>query len=276
MRDILQALRAAAGMLARAGVPDPAVDAALLLSHITGRAPLELRALGGALTTAQEEAYDVLLARRAAREPLQYIVGTVDFMGASLRAAPGALIPRMDTEILCERAFARMRPNARALDLCTGTGALAVAIKLRFPTASVQAGDISPEALAIARENARLNKAKVDFCEGDLLAPFQGQTFDVIVSNPPYIPLDALTDLQPEVQFEPRLALAGGADGLDFYRRIARDAPQCLAPGGWLLLEIGCDQAQAVRALLAPRFADIAVSPDLRGLDRVVEARKAL
>lgn len=269
-----ETLRAARDTLAAAGVPDPAVDAALLLSHVTGVPQLVLRADGArALTKEEERAFGALLQRRAAREPLQYIVGEVGFMYVTLRVCEDALIPRADTEILCEQAMNRMQGHERVLDLCTGTGALAIAIKHRYPDAQVMAGDISDAALALACENARRNGTAVEFRQGDLLSPFSGEQFDLIVSNPPYVTGAEMASLQPEVRREPALALYGGEDGLDFYRRIVKAAPQCLRPGGWLLFEIGSAQAAAVSSLMAKDFADIQVCQDYEQLDRVVLGR---
>lgn len=274
MTTCRDALRAASGMLAQAGVPDPAVDAAFLLSHVTGTPHLLLRAEGWReLTQSQLDAYQALIDRRCQREPLQYILGTAQFMGVTLRAQPGALIPRNNTETLCEQALARMQGRERVLDLCTGTGALAIAIALQFPGAQVTAADISADALAVARQNIADTGARVTLRQGDLFAAAAGERFDIIVSNPPYITAEEMADLQPEVCREPALALYGGLDGLDFYRRIAREAPDYLSPGGWLLLEIGSAQAEAVSALLAERFEALAVYPDMQGLPRAVAAR---
>lgn len=274
MTTCRDALRAASGMLAQAGVPDPAVDAAFLLSHVTGTPHLLLRAEGWReLTQSQLTDYQALIDRRCQREPLQYILGTAQFMGVTLRAQPGALIPRNDTETLCEQALARMQGRERVLDLCTGTGALAIAIALRFPGAQVTAADISADALDVARQNIADTGARVTLRQGDLFAAAAGERFDIIVSNPPYITAEEMADLQPEVCREPALALYGGSDGLDFYRRIAREAPDYLSPGGWLLLEIGSAQAEAVSALLAERFEALAVYPDMQGLSRAVAAR---
>lgn len=214
MTTCRDALRAASGMLAQAGVPDPAVDAAFLLSHVTGTPHLLLRAEGWReLTQSQLADYQALIDRRCQREPLQYILGTAQFMGVTLRAQPGALIPRNDTETLCEQALARMQGRERVLDLCTGTGALAIAIALRFPGAQVTAADISADALAVARQNIADTGARVTLRQGDLFAAAAGERFDIIVSNPPYITAEEMADLQPEVCREPALALYGGSDG---------------------------------------------------------------
>lgn len=274
MTTCREALRQAVNRLEDAGVPDAAVDAAFLLSHATGLPHLLLRAEGWReLDAAACARYDALLARRCQREPLQYILGTADFMGITLHTAPGALIPRNDTEALCEQAFARIQGVRRVLDLCTGTGALAIALASFYPQAEVTATDISPDALQIAARNIADTGVRVTLRCGDLFESVAGERFDMIVSNPPYVTAQEMHDLQPEVQREPELALYGGQDGLDFYRRIAREAPQHLQPGGWLLLEIGSTQAQAVAAMLAQDFETAAVYPDMQGLDRVVAAR---
>ncbi len=275
MPTIREALRCAAARLTAAGVPEALNDAALLLSHVTGEPPLNLRADGTrALPAKDAAAFEALVDRQEGREPLQYILGEAPFMGLLLKTAPGVLIPRFDTEALCQQALDRMTGDERVLDLCTGTGALAVAIGKHFPRARVFAGEISPRAVELARENAVRCGAQVDARLGDLFAPFGGDAFDIIVSNPPYIPTGDLAGLQEEVKKEPALALDGGPDGLALYRRIAAEAPAHLAPGGWLLLEIGSGQAADVSGLLAANFEEISAYNDLNGLDRVVAGRK--
>ena len=256
------ALSEAAARLAAAGVPDAALDAEYLLAEVLHCPRLSLRLeKARALTEAQTQAYEALLSRREAREPLQYILGTQPFMGFSLRVDARALIPRNDTETLCEQALFRLRPGQRALDLCTGTGALAIAMKKRCPGAAIVATDISGDALSLARENAAALGAEVRFV--------------LIVSNPPYIPEGLRGRLQAEVNREPELALFAGADGLDFYRRIAADAPGHLQAGGWLLLEIGDTQYDDVAALLAGAFTGVSLVRDMSGLPRVVVAQAA-
>ncbi len=267
---IRQVLKSAAEALQGVGIADPLVDASLLLSFVTGKPPLMLRADSlGELPENQLITFKKLLDRRLSHEPLQYIIGEVEFMGLTLHVSPDALIPRYDTEILCEEALRRASKNLRVLDLCTGTGAIALTIK-KHAGCDVFASDISEKALALAQKNAQKNALTVHFRQGDLLQPFAGEAFDMIVSNPPYISSADMRELSPEVLREPHLALHGGDDGLIFYRRIVADAPQHLVPGGWLLFEIGCDQGAAVSALMAQDFEDIAVVKDLAGLDRVV------
>ena len=273
---VREALKNGANRLEMAGVPDARLDAEYLLAELTHLDRLRLIADGGnPLTDEQLNAYEQWLARRERREPLQYILGNQPFMGFMLKTSPAALIPRADTERLCEAALGVLRPGMRALDLCTGTGALAIALKKLCPQAEVSALDLSEDALALAQSNAEALKADIRFYAGDLFSPLQGERFDLIVSNPPYIPQKDLPALQAEVQFEPMMALDGGEDGLSFYRRIAQEAPAHLNPGGYLMLEIGSDQGQSVPQLLAEAgFTDIALQQDYAGLDRVVIGRR--
>ncbi len=271
MTTVLEALKAAEQRLKE--VPDPRLDAEWLLSEVLGVSRLEmLLNKRRELNQGEEAAYEALVARREAREPLQYILGSQSFMGFSLKTDKRALIPRNDTEALCEEALKYIRPGCKVLDLCTGSGALAAAIKKLCPGAEVTATDISEAALSLARENAERLGAEVRFVRGDLFSPLAGDKCDVIVSNPPYIPESLRGRLQAEVEREPALALFAGADGLVFYRRIAKEAPAHLLPGGRLCLEIGDGQGDAVKALLYEEFIDIQVLNDLNGLPRVVSA----
>ena len=188
------------------------------------------------------------------------------------------LIPRQETETLCELGLAHLHGirAPRVLDLCTGSGALAVAIKTECPRAEVTAADLSADALDVAMENARRNGADVRFLQGDLFAPVAGERFDLVVSNPPYIPSADCDTLQPEVRREPRMALDGGNDGLCFYRRIVAEAPAHLTTGGMLAVEVGDGQAAAVAALFASAgLTGTAVHNDLYGMARVVCALAA-
>lgn len=271
MTTVLEALQAAEKRLCV--IPDPRLDAEWLLSEVLGVSRLEmLLNKRRELTEAEAAAYEALIVRREGREPLQYILGSQSFMGFSLKTDSRALIPRNDTEALCEEALKYVRPGGRVLDLCTGSGALAAAIKKLRPGAEVWAADISEAALSLAKENAERLGAEVKFVQGDLFSPVMGEKFHVIVSNPPYIPESLRGRLQAEVEREPALALFAGDDGLDFYRRIVQEAPAHLLPGGRLCLEIGDGQGDAVKALLYEEFADIQVLNDLNGLPRVVSA----
>ena len=271
---VREALRSAEKTLFSAGVPDARLDAEYLLAGVLDAPRLLVVASGETpLTDRRAEAYFALVARRAQREPLQYILGSQPFMGCSFCVDRRVLIPRQDTEILCEQALMRAPEQGRVLELCTGSGAVAVVLKKTLPSLSVSASDISPDALSVAQMNAEQNGADIDFREGDLFSPFSGERFSMILANPPYIPSGDLPSLQKEVLWEPSLALNGGADGLDFYRRIAAQAPEYLTENGILILEIGWDQADAVRALCeSAGFTRLETVQDLGGRDRVIIA----
>ena len=269
---VLEALNAAEKRLAE--VPDPRLDAEYLLAEVLKTSRLAmLLDKRRALTAEEEGCFEGLIARREKREPLQYILGNQSFMGFSFKTDPRALIPRNDTEALCEEALRHIHSGDQVLDLCTGTGALAIAMKKLCPAAHVTATDISEEALSLARENAESLNADIRFVQGDLMTPLAGEHFHVIVSNPPYIPEGLRGRLQAEVNREPALALFAGEDGLDFYRRIAREAPKHLYAHGRLCLEIGDGQGNAVAGLLKDQFEDIQILNDLSGLPRVVSAQ---
>ena len=249
----------AARRLEAAGSPDPMADARLLS---WGDSLREL--------PPQEEArLEALLRRRLAGEPVQYILESAWFMGLEFYVDRRVLIPRQDTEVLCEAALAFLQGKAspRVLDLCAGSGAIGLSLAKLCPQVSVTLADISADACAVIAENRLRLGVEAEAVEGDLFAPLPGREFDLIVCNPPYIRTGELAALQAEVQKEPRLALDGGADGLCFYRRIAAEYQKHLAPGGALLLEIGWDEAEDVRAL----FGGGRVLRDLNGRDRVIE-----
>ena len=269
-------LSRAQALLEAAGDLDAACDAQWLLCEATGwsRSSLRLRR-GDALAADVLAKIEAWLSRRAAGEPLQYALGTADFMGLRFLSDSRALIPRPDTETLCELALVRLkgRRRPRVLDLCCGTGAIGLSIAHFRPDAQVLLTDVSEAALSLARENAaRLSIRNARFSQGDLFAAAQGGPFELIACNPPYLDRADMDNLQPEVRREPALALFGGPDGLDFYRRIAREAQNYLAPGGVMLLEVGQGQAPAVGEMLSP-WAACAAHRDLNGIERVVEAR---
>ena len=278
---IREARKYAAQRLQAHGIPDPAWDADMLLSSVTGyqRLELSLRPLE-ALTDQQERQLSALLLSRVEREPLQYLLGKAGFFGRDFRVDHRVLIPRPETELLCEKAIEALtavraaRPQPFVLDLCTGSGAIGVTLALECPFAQVSACDLSPEALSLARQNAQDLGAAVDLKQGNLFEAVTGRRFDMIISNPPYIPQKELAGLQEEVRREPQMALDGGEDGLDFYRRIAKEAPEYLNSDGWLLLEIGDGQGEAVKKMLLKQgFQRVTVFPDDQGLERMVTAR---
>lgn len=271
--DIRSLLRSAIQRLEAASVPDAKTDAEYLLASVLRMDRLQMKADSfREVSPADEERFAALIRRREKREPLQYILGDQYFMSLPFRVRPGVLIPRFDTETLCEQVIRQAPTGARVLDLCTGSGALAVAVKKHRPDTEVTASDLSPDALSIARENALLNQVDITFLQGDLFAAVGDSRFDCILSNPPYIPDGEKESLQKEVLFEPEMALFGGEDGLDFYRRIIREAPAHLYPRGTLFLEIGDTQTEAVSALLEKDFTFITVYHDLNPLPRAVKA----
>lgn len=246
------------------------IDAQMLLLHLLQR-PLHDRAWllthdGDALPEDLLARYQALCERRSAGEPVAYLTGTKEFYGLALQVDARVLDPRPDTETLVDWALALAAPTARLLDLGTGSGAIALALQSRRPQARVLAVDASADALAVARANAARLGLPVQFAQGSWLQGIAGP-FEVIVSNPPYIP--AADPHLAALAHEPLSALASGADGLDDIRAIVAQAPSRLAPGGWLLLEHGWDQAEAVQALLrAAGFDQVQSRHDLAGIAR--------
>lgn len=272
---IREALKEAGRRLEAAGVPNAGYDAMQMLAHVLSEDALMMRLNGHrTLAAAQITAYEAILARREKREPMQYILGSTGFMGLEFHVEPGVLIPRPDTEILCEEALGRITEGARVLDIGTGSGALAVSLAKLSKASSVTAVDVSDTALCVAAGNAERNGAQVRFVKSDCFAALQGETFDVIVSNPPYIDKPDMETLMPEVLMEPELALFGGEDGLDFYRRISREAGAYLAPGGVLLFEIGYKQKDDVSDLLRQHIGEPFALKDYGDNWRVVGAVK--
>lgn len=217
--------------------------------------------------------------RRASREPVQYILGETEFWSLPFHVSPAVLIPRADTEVLVEETVKRLSPGMSILDVGTGSGAIAIALAHENPGVQVTALDCSEEALAVAAKNAELNKVadRVECVTGDLNVLPTGP-FDVIVSNPPYIPTRDWQELMPEVRdHEPRLALDGGTDGLEAYRKLAIQSNQVLVPGGWLLVEVGINQARDVAALFsAAGLTEVGTRDDYAGIPRVVMGRTKL
>lgn len=271
---IRETLKAASARLEAAGVPDSAYDAQAMLAHLLGEDMLRMRAEGyRELPEAVHARYEAMLARREMREPMQYILGETEFMGLAFHVEPGVLIPRFDTEVLCEEALRRLgKGKRRVLDIGTGSGAIAVSIAKLAPESEVTAVDVSDTALCVAKGNAEKNGVQVRFVKSDCFAALSGETFDMIISNPPYIDEGEMKELMPEVLREPELALYGGEDGLDFYRRISREAPAYLAPGGCLLFEIGWKQKDAVSALVRETIGEPFALKDYGDNWRVVGA----
>lgn len=219
-----------------------------------------------------EQAFLVLAERRRQGEPVAYILGEREFYGLKFQVSPAVLIPRPETELLVELALARMPMDAtvRVLDLGTGSGAVAVALAKQRPQARLTAVDVDYAALPVARANAKRHRVSVRFFCGDWFGALPGESFDLIVSNPPYVASADPHLATGDVRFEPQRALVGGADGLDCIRAIVAKARAHLNPGAWLLFEHGYDQAAACRALLeAEGYRDVQSWPDLAGIARV-------
>ncbi len=257
-------------------VPDRDVDAVWIVCAVTGikRNSLHFEK-DKELTEKQISNLNAILERRKTREPLQYILGFVPFYNIILNTDARALIPRDETALLVEQALTRINRNkyTSVLDIGTGSGAIAIAVKKNAPDILVTAVDISENALSLAKENAKENETDIEFIKSDLFENLQNRKFDCILSNPPYIPTKDMEKLEKELSFEPTNALDGGSDGLDFYRDIIEEAKEHLNKGGLLMFEIGFDQADAVRTLLSKKgFTDNYVLQDYSKLDRIVLA----
>ena len=277
--DVLKVLNWTKGYLAEKGVENPRLEAEWMLCEALSldRVGLYLN-FDKPLSDAELAAYRSMVARRGKREPLQYILGSQEFMGLEFQVTPAVLIPRHDTEVLVTEAVKRGAVARSVLDIGAGSGCVAVALAKALPQAEICSVDVSGEALEVARGNAERNGATVHFFQGSLFEPFAGRHFDMVVSNPPYIPNYELAALQAEVRgFEPMGALDGGGDGLDFYRRIVSDAPGYLNPGGWLIFEVGAGQAPQVLGLLQSGgfTGETFTQTDPAAIERVVGGRLA-
>ena len=297
-----EAYRKGIDILRNAGNDAPANDAGVLLCYAAGCSRTYLYAHGDSvLEQHAERLYFELLKKRSAGYPLQYITGEQEFMSLVFEVTPDVLIPRQETELLVETVIdhcrhripggegVNMGEEAQAsgktqagqghsieiLDMCTGSGCIAVSLARYLPDCFVTAVDIMPEALEVAERNAKRHSVsgRVSLIQSDLFASIPEKKYDVIVSNPPYVKSEDIGKLQPEVKFfEPPAALDGGSDGLSFYRELIRKSPGYLHAGGMLAFETGYDQAQLVAGLMTSggRFSDIRIYKDLSGIDRVV------
>lgn len=264
------------------GVESPRLDAEVLLSHILGKDRLYLYVhFEQPLEDSELAAFRAAVLRRAKREPVAYIIGQKEFMGHLFSVSPAVLVPRPDTEILVEAVLEKLRVlpqgKLRLLDIGTGSGAIIISLLKELPEAVGVAVDLSPEALAVAKENAvRLGVAdRLEFRLGDLLQPVAGEVFDYIISNPPYIPESDMLTLAAEVKCEPLMALVAGQDGLDCYRRLLAEGRENLNAAGGIALEVGIDQAEAV-CLLAEKtgWSGCEIRCDYGGIQRVVMAQR--
>lgn len=263
--------------LAAAGISEAELDARYLLleafemdmTHFLLKQREEVPTTDG-----RTREYSMAVQARESRVPLQYLIGSQEFMGLSFLVDEHVLIPRQDTETLVELVLTENREKEkRVLDMCTGSGCIGISLSVLGNYETVEGADISREALRVAEENNRRLSGRVAFRQSDLFGAFEEQErYDVITSNPPYIPSAVIEGLEPEVKdYEPRLALEGSADGLEFYRRLAEECPGHLNPGGKLYLEIGYDQGEAVEELLRQRgFVNRKIVKDAAGNHRVV------
>lgn len=284
---VLEVIQRSADYLARKGVESARLQAELMLAHVLQKPRLKLYLeFERVLSEPELAALRELVRRRGAREPLQYLVGSVNFCGLELVVSPAVLIPRPETELLAERAWTFLAGRTgsaetppAALDFGTGSGCLAIALAVRCPGARVCAVDISPAALEVARANAVRQgvEARIRFLQGDGFAALPaGERFDLVVANPPYIPSAEIARLEPEVRdHEPRAALDGGPDGLAVIRRLAAESAPWLKPGGRLMLEVGDGQAEVVAALLvAAGWGAVTVENDWTNRPRLLIAER--
>ncbi len=281
---ISELLKTSAAYLKEKGSATPRLDAELLLAEVLGASRIELYTnFDKPLNSGEIDHFRELVRRRAALEPVAYILGRSYFRNLTLKVSRSVLVPRPETEIVVDAALRFLmerdwQRQPRVLDLGTGSGAIAISVLAGFPQAQVTAADLSAEALGIAKENARTAgfDGNIEFLLSDFFEMIDPmETFDLIVSNPPYISEEEWPQLPPDVRdFEPRQALYGGPDGLDSYRRLAAEAPQYLRPGGCLIIEIGYRQGDQVRELFAGAgmFGQFDIDQDYAGNDRVAVA----
>jgi release factor glutamine methyltransferase len=274
---------AGAERLRRGPHPERALqDAEFLLMHVLGKDRAWMLAYWkDEIGTDASIPYHSAIERRRSGEPIQYITGEAEFFGLPFRVTRDVLIPRPETEHVVEKVIELAAGMARPqiVDVGTGSGAIAVSVAAKIPSAAIAAIDISAAALDLARENAKRNGVtdRIRFLDGNLLAPVSEKKFDFVVSNPPYVPETDRTSLSVEVrEYEPGLALFAGADGLAVYRRLIPAAYDALVPSGWIVLEIGYGQQEAIRSLLAEsKFMEIGFTADLQGIPRVAYARRS-
>ncbi len=258
-------------VLEQAQVPEAKLSAWYLFSHCFGMDRAQYFLNGDKpVEKAMLSVYRDMVRKRAHRIPLEYIIRETEFMGLSFYVDPHVLIPRQDTECLVEEVM-RISTGKDVLDMCTGSGCIGISLAALGECGSVTLSDVSSEVLDIARENAKRNKVEVDIKQSDLFASIEDR-YDIIVSNPPYIPSGEIDELMPEVKdHEPHLALDGREDGLYFYSCIITESRRFLRQGGWLFFEIGCDQGEAVKRMMIEHgYTHVTINKDLADLDRIV------
>ena len=279
--SIAEAILQGANKLRKAGVPEARREAGSLLAFLLDKdRTFILSHADHTISSEQETIFEEFLNARAGGEPAQYITGRQDFYGLEFEVTPAVLIPRPETELLVEAAIKLVgaEETISFCDVGTGSGCIAVTLLHQLPLARAMAVDVSTEAVAVARRNAARHQVtdRIEFLLSDCFESVAPQTFDLIVSNPPYVAEEALATLQREVRdFEPRVALTAGADGLDVIRRLVADAPEYLRPDGYLLFEIGFDQHEVVGGLIDANVWELLdIHQDLQGIPRTVALRK--
>lgn len=275
-RDVGEALRATRARFAEQGLPAARLTAEVLLAHVLKVDKAFLYAHPDEeLSVPRRQLLEDLVERRCEGVPTQYLTGVQEFFGLEFEVTPDVLIPRPETEHLVEAALEMARPGDRIVDVGTGSGCIAICVNKRLPSARVAACDVSRAALRVADRNARRLGATVALFAGDLAGAVRPRSLDLLVSNPPYVPLADLPGLQRELRAEPAAALFGGEDGLAAYRRLAPQAAAALKPGGRLLLELGYHILPSVEAMLpSDEWEPPEIKHDLAGLDRVMTVRK--
>ncbi len=281
MKTVTQVLISGTTRLKEGGIESARLDAEILLAYVLGWRRLSLYVdADKTLSPDKILRFNELISKRLQKIPVAYLTGVREFMGLSFSVNENVLIPRPDTEILTELVGEFLRQSSEEVtfaDLGTGSGAICVSILKFVKTARAIAVDISAEALSVAKINAEKFHVddRIKFLQGDMFEPLEGKFFNAIVSNPPYIPTGEINSLQAEVQTEPRIALDGGSDGLDFYRRIVNESPKFLVTGGMLAVEVGINQSRLVQSLIETdgRFTDTEIICDLSGIERVVAAK---
>ena len=286
--QLLELLRKSTEYLEAAGIDDALSEAEMLVFHAVNMDRLDAYVDNPEIKSLNSAKVRRLLQRRIKGEPVQYIIGHIEFLGLCIRVGKGVLIPRPETELLVQEVVETVKSSGKNslrikhyasrtfLDLCTGTGCIALALAREFPDAVVYGTDLSKEALAYAKKNAKKNTIKnARFSQGSLFDAVEGKRFDIITANPPYIRRDEIETLQPEIRdWEPVAALDGGMDGIDFYRAILSAARGYLNPNGFMFLELGYDQAEGVQKIArAEGFREITVIKDYAGIGRILKAK---
>ncbi len=276
---IRDALKYGSCLLKQNGID--ATDSRVLLKYVTGYDDIGISV--NALTQLPDELlqkYISFINRRLNHEPVAYITGSREFMSLEFDIERGVLIPRPETEHIIEYILSQKPSKANILDVCTGSGIIAVSLAFYLKNSNITAIDISPTAVRVAKQNAKKHgvNSRVNVFEANALEKYNfGEEFDIVVSNPPYIKSGDIKSLDTDVaQYEPHIALDGGCDGLDFYRKISQNAYEVLKPDGLLIYEIGCEQADDICGILREKYTDIKVLKDFAGLDRVVIAQKTI